>query len=197
MWRLLEVTHESTNQVPETNINMLVQLYEAFKMKENESINEMYSRFTLIINVLKLLGKVYPKIEMLKNKSTRTSSDTKEKKFQSKKALLTWDDSDESDKEMSENDDVAQMCFMAKDGHSNEVIPSVKIFDYDKLEIAFLKLSENHEKLKLKNDALKKKALSFINTVEELTNENEELDEKIEFYTNKKHFFEKRFDCFS
>ncbi|KAK2968002.1 hypothetical protein RJ640_009211 [Escallonia rubra] len=60
MWRLLEFTHEGTNQVKETRINMLVQHYEAFKMKEHKSINEMYSRFTLIINGLKLLGKIYP-----------------------------------------------------------------------------------------------------------------------------------------
>ncbi|KAK2972446.1 hypothetical protein RJ640_003872 [Escallonia rubra] len=57
MWKLLEVTHEGTNQVKETKINMLVQRYETFKIKENESINEMYSRFTLITNGLTLLGK--------------------------------------------------------------------------------------------------------------------------------------------
>ncbi|KAK2985546.1 hypothetical protein RJ640_002392 [Escallonia rubra] len=57
----------------------------------------------------------------LKNKSASSSSrDTKEKKFKPKKALLTWDDSDESDKEMSEDDDIAQLCFMAKDDHSDE-----------------------------------------------------------------------------
>ncbi|KAK2988049.1 hypothetical protein RJ640_001990 [Escallonia rubra] len=62
--RLLEVTHKGTNQANETKINMLVQQYEAFKMKKNESINEMYSRFTLIINRLKLLGTVYHEKEM-------------------------------------------------------------------------------------------------------------------------------------
>ncbi|KAK2978778.1 hypothetical protein RJ640_011306 [Escallonia rubra] len=40
--------------------------YEAFKMKENESINEMYFSFTLITNELKLLGKVYPEMEMVR-----------------------------------------------------------------------------------------------------------------------------------
>ncbi|KAK2979096.1 hypothetical protein RJ640_005847 [Escallonia rubra] len=66
MWRLLEVTHEGTNQVKETKINMLVQQYEAFKMKEHESINEMYSIFTFIINGLKLLGKIYPEKEIVR-----------------------------------------------------------------------------------------------------------------------------------
>ncbi|KAK2974120.1 hypothetical protein RJ640_025469 [Escallonia rubra] len=235
MWRLLEVTHEDTNQVKETKINMLVQQYEAFKMKEHESINEMYSRFTLIINGLKLLGKIYPEKEIVRkvlrslpkrweakltaiqeandlnvlklealvgslmtheitmkihdeeettskkknlalkaetsheptksiddsypemalitrrfkkflaskrdgkirrnptnqshqrsnsdwnNKTASSNSrDFKEKKYKSRKALLTWDDSDESDKETSEDDDVAQLCFMAKDDHSDK-----------------------------------------------------------------------------
>ncbi|KAK2986252.1 hypothetical protein RJ640_021821 [Escallonia rubra] len=105
----------------------------------------------------------------LKNKSTST--------------LLTWDDSDESDKEASEDDDVAQLCFMAKDDHSNKVI-SAENFDYNKLKIAFLELSENHEKLKVKNADLKRKALALMNTVEELEGENEELDEKVEFHVS-------------
>ncbi|KAK2967947.1 hypothetical protein RJ640_026374 [Escallonia rubra] len=66
IWRLLEVTHEGTNQVKKTKINMLVQQYEAFKMKEHESIDEMYSKFTLIINGLKLLGKIYLEKEVVR-----------------------------------------------------------------------------------------------------------------------------------
>ncbi|KAK2970109.1 hypothetical protein RJ640_018429 [Escallonia rubra] len=167
MWRLLEVTHEGTNQVKKTKINMLVQQYEAFKMKEHESINEMYSRTGHI-------KKYYPQ---LKNKSASSSGrDIKEKKFKPRKALLTW----ESDKETSEEDDVAQLCFMAKDDHSDKVI-TAENFDYNKLELAFLELSENHEKLKVKNADFKKKVLSLINTVEELEGEKEKLDEKVEF----------------
>ncbi|KAK2967005.1 hypothetical protein RJ640_003361 [Escallonia rubra] len=320
MWRLLEVTHEDTNQVKETKINTLVQQYEAFKMKEHESINEMYSRFTLIINGLKLLGKIYPEKEVvrkvlrslpkrweakltaiqeakdlnvlkleelvgslmtheitmkihdeeettskkknlalkaetshepaessddsdpemalitrrfkkflaskrdgkirrnptnqshqrnnsdwnvkensyacyecgrtghikkycpqLKNKTASSNSrNFKEKKFKSRKALLTWDDSDESDKETSEDDDVAQLCFMAKDDNSDKIIS--KNLDYNELKSAFLELSENHEKLKVKNVNLKNKALSLIITVEELEGKKEELEEKVELY---------------
>ncbi|KAK2990384.1 hypothetical protein RJ640_003017 [Escallonia rubra] len=54
----------------------------------------------------------------LRNKTANSNSnsrDLKEKKFKSRKALLTWDDSDESDKEGSEDEDVAQLCFMAND----------------------------------------------------------------------------------
>ena len=36
IWRLLEITHEGTNQVKESKINLLVHSYELFFMKENE-----------------------------------------------------------------------------------------------------------------------------------------------------------------
>ena len=36
IWRLLEITHEGTNQVKESKINLLVHSYEFFFMKENE-----------------------------------------------------------------------------------------------------------------------------------------------------------------
>ncbi|KAK2995966.1 hypothetical protein RJ640_026005 [Escallonia rubra] len=50
------------------------------------------------------------------NKTASSNSrDFKENKFKSRKALLTWDDSDESDKEGSKDEDVAQLCFMAND----------------------------------------------------------------------------------
>ncbi|KAK2966781.1 hypothetical protein RJ640_022740 [Escallonia rubra] len=52
----------------------------------------------------------------LRNKTANSNNrDFKEKKFKSRKTLLTWDDSDESDKEGSEDEDVAQLCFMAND----------------------------------------------------------------------------------
>ena len=34
IWRLLEITHEETNQVKESKINLLVHNYELFSMKE-------------------------------------------------------------------------------------------------------------------------------------------------------------------
>ncbi|KAK2979101.1 hypothetical protein RJ640_005852 [Escallonia rubra] len=58
---------------------------------------------------------------------------SKKKKFKPRKALLAWDDSNESDKQTSEDDDVAQLCFMAKNDRSDEVI-TAENFDYNKLE---------------------------------------------------------------
>ena len=58
-WHTLEVTHEGTNQVKETKINMLVHKYELFKMKQDESIGDMFTRFNEITNALQSLGKNY------------------------------------------------------------------------------------------------------------------------------------------
>ena len=53
IWRLLEVTHEGTNQVKESKINKLVHGYELFAMKDNELIVKMFTRFIDIIIGLK------------------------------------------------------------------------------------------------------------------------------------------------
>ena len=63
IWRLLEITHEETNQVKELKINLLVHSYELFLMKENETIVEMITRFTDIVNGLEALGKTYKELE--------------------------------------------------------------------------------------------------------------------------------------
>ena len=62
---MLEVTHDGTNQVKKFKINILVHNYELFKMKLDESITEMFIRFTVIINGLKSLEKVYPNNEQV------------------------------------------------------------------------------------------------------------------------------------
>ncbi|GAV86706.1 UBN2 domain-containing protein, partial [Cephalotus follicularis] len=52
MWDLLEVTYEGTNQVKESKISILVHEYEFFVMHDNESISDMFTHFTTIINSL-------------------------------------------------------------------------------------------------------------------------------------------------
>ena len=59
IWDTLKTAHEGTDQVKEAKINILVHKYELFKMIEDESIDEMISRFTVIINDLKSLGKEF------------------------------------------------------------------------------------------------------------------------------------------
>ncbi|GAV80237.1 zf-CCHC domain-containing protein/UBN2 domain-containing protein [Cephalotus follicularis] len=45
---------------------MLVREYELFMMHDNENISDMFSRFTMIINSLKNLGKSYPNQELVR-----------------------------------------------------------------------------------------------------------------------------------
>nr|XP_009792371.1 PREDICTED: uncharacterized protein LOC104239442 [Nicotiana sylvestris] len=59
MWDKFEVTYEGTSKVKETHINMLVHDYELFQLKEGESIEEMFARFSKIFSDLKAFGKPY------------------------------------------------------------------------------------------------------------------------------------------
>ena len=63
IWRLLETTHEETDQVKESRINILVHDYELLFIKDFESIVEMFSRFMMIVSELEALGKTYTKVE--------------------------------------------------------------------------------------------------------------------------------------
>ncbi|XP_019253868.1 PREDICTED: uncharacterized protein LOC109232557 [Nicotiana attenuata] len=56
-WDKLEVTYEGTNKVKETRINLLVREYELFQMKDGESAEEMFSRFSKILGDLKSFGR--------------------------------------------------------------------------------------------------------------------------------------------
>ena len=62
IWRLLEITHEGTNQVKESKINLFI-VMNFFVMKDNETIVEMITRFTNIVNGLEALGKTYKEFE--------------------------------------------------------------------------------------------------------------------------------------
>ncbi|XP_009763527.1 uncharacterized protein [Nicotiana sylvestris] len=57
MWDKLEVTYEGTNKVKEIRINLLVREYEIFQMKDGESVEEMFSRFSKILGEPKSFGR--------------------------------------------------------------------------------------------------------------------------------------------
>ena len=59
MWDVLEVTHESTNEVKRGRKNTLIQEYEMFRMKSGEIICDVQKRFTHIVNHLLALGKTF------------------------------------------------------------------------------------------------------------------------------------------
>ncbi|XP_056698119.1 uncharacterized protein [Spinacia oleracea] len=58
IWDLLQVTHEGTNEVKRSKIDLLMHQYELFTMKPSETIQDMITRFTNIINELNSLGKI-------------------------------------------------------------------------------------------------------------------------------------------
>ena len=66
MWDKLEVTYEGTSQVKEAKIDMLVHEYELFNMRDDEKIEEMFERFSNIVNTLDALGKVYTDRELVR-----------------------------------------------------------------------------------------------------------------------------------
>ncbi len=59
IWDNLSLIHEGTNQVKKNKISFFRQQYENFKMKEEESVEDMIERFQTIMNSLKALGKEY------------------------------------------------------------------------------------------------------------------------------------------
>ncbi|XP_075091960.1 uncharacterized protein LOC142172088 [Nicotiana tabacum] len=56
IWEALQTAPEGTTQVKQSKIDMLTTEYELFKMKEDESIQDMHTSFTSIINELHSLG---------------------------------------------------------------------------------------------------------------------------------------------
>ncbi|VFQ67257.1 unnamed protein product [Cuscuta campestris] len=66
MWEKLEVTYKGTAQVREAKIDHLTHKYELFSMKENKKIEEMFERFSNIINPLNLLGKTFTDRELVR-----------------------------------------------------------------------------------------------------------------------------------
>ncbi|VFQ82399.1 unnamed protein product [Cuscuta campestris] len=66
MWDKLEVTYEGTDQVREAKIDFLTQEYEMFRMKEGEKIDDMFDRFSKIINDLHALKKTYTNRDLVR-----------------------------------------------------------------------------------------------------------------------------------
>ncbi|VFQ83106.1 unnamed protein product [Cuscuta campestris] len=66
MWDKLEITYEGTDQVREAKTDFLTHEYELFRMKENEKIDEMFERFSKIVNDLHALKKTYTDKELVR-----------------------------------------------------------------------------------------------------------------------------------
>ncbi|VFQ70886.1 unnamed protein product [Cuscuta campestris] len=66
MWDKLEVTYEGTDQVRGAKIDFLTQEYEMFRMKPGEKIDDMFNRFSKIINDLHALKKTYANKDLVR-----------------------------------------------------------------------------------------------------------------------------------
>ena len=65
IWETLKVIHEGTNKVKQTMISMLKNQFQNFRMRQNESINDMYSRFQDIHHALIGLGERYTDFDIV------------------------------------------------------------------------------------------------------------------------------------
>jgi len=75
IWKMLEVTHEGTVDVRIERKHTLVSEYEAFRMKNGETISELQIGFTHIVNHLLGLGQMFEDDELnikILNYLTRT-----------------------------------------------------------------------------------------------------------------------------
>ncbi|XP_075088208.1 uncharacterized protein LOC142170248 [Nicotiana tabacum] len=52
IWEAPQTSHEGTTHVKQSKIDMLTMEYELFRMQDDESVQEMHTRFTSIINEL-------------------------------------------------------------------------------------------------------------------------------------------------
>jgi len=59
MFKSLCYNYERNKKVKEVERNILVQQYEMFRMKEDENIEAMYSRFQTLVSGLHILKKSY------------------------------------------------------------------------------------------------------------------------------------------
>ncbi|MQM14456.1 hypothetical protein Taro_047387 [Colocasia esculenta] len=66
MWDKLELIYEGTPEVRETKASMLASEYEMFKIKNEETISNMFARFMIIINGLKSLKKEYSESDLVR-----------------------------------------------------------------------------------------------------------------------------------
>jgi len=65
IWHMLQITHEGTTKVKQTKISILKNQFSSFKMKPNESIIDMYSRFQTIQHDLMALGVTFTDFDLI------------------------------------------------------------------------------------------------------------------------------------
>ncbi|XP_070005076.1 uncharacterized protein [Nicotiana sylvestris] len=66
IWEALQIAHEGTTQVKQSKIDILTTEYKLSRMKDDESIQDIHTRFTSIINELHLLGETIPRNKLVR-----------------------------------------------------------------------------------------------------------------------------------
>lgn len=65
IWYTINITYEGTSKVKDSKINFLMHDFELFHMKPSETIGDMYTGFTDVVNGLKALGKSFSDFELV------------------------------------------------------------------------------------------------------------------------------------
>ncbi|XP_070058083.1 uncharacterized protein [Nicotiana tomentosiformis] len=81
IWDTFQVAHEGTPQVKRSIGTLLYSHYENFAMKEGETTQEIYTRFTTLTNELKSLGMIMPEEDRVEKIMTRVLPITWESKI--------------------------------------------------------------------------------------------------------------------
>ncbi|XP_070002488.1 uncharacterized protein [Nicotiana sylvestris] len=92
IWDTLQVAHEGAPQVKRSRGTLLYSQYENFTMKEGETIQEMYTRFTTLTNELKSLGRIIleeDKVEKILTRVLPVSWESKITAIQESKNIAT------------------------------------------------------------------------------------------------------------
>ncbi|XP_070002317.1 uncharacterized protein [Nicotiana sylvestris] len=93
IWDTLQVAHEGTPQVKRSRGILLYSQYENFTMKEGETIQEMYTRFTTLTNELKSLRRIIieeDKVEKILTRVLLVSWESKITVIQESKNIATF-----------------------------------------------------------------------------------------------------------
>ena len=89
IWRTLEITHEGTSRVKDSKVNILLHDFELFRMQPSETIGDLYTRSTDVVNNLRALGKCFSDFELVNKilRSLNKSWDSKLTAIQESKNL--------------------------------------------------------------------------------------------------------------
>ncbi|XP_070045551.1 intracellular protein transport protein USO1-like [Nicotiana tomentosiformis] len=108
IWEALQTAHEGTTQVKQSKIDMLTTEYELFKIKDDESIKDMHTRFTSIINELHSLGEIIPRNKLVRKVLNvlpapgRRKNDSERREPKKEKNLVLKAENDNSSEEDSD-----------------------------------------------------------------------------------------------